>query len=137
MEYWLSHRPTDAREYPEFRADRILSGGAFPADILARGYCYFPDFHLDAIPITRLLVSLQNDPDKPVRIYRGAPSDGALNTGDWVTLSRRYAEMYAGDGVYSDNPDSKVYEYVVKASDLSFDGDSIYEFGYWGPKIAA
>ena len=97
---------------------------------------YFPDYgnYGDEDLISSTLKKAQSNPDMEVTIYRGAPSGGTLNTGDWVTLSKKYAEDYAGSGIYSDNSGSKVYSYKVKAKDLSFDGDSFYEFGYWGKK---
>ena len=85
--------------------------------------------------VVATLRAMQGNPDMPVRVYRGAPSNGQLNTGDWVTLSLSYANQYAGKGMYSDNKNSRVYSYIVKAGELSFDGDSIFEFGYWGETI--
>lgn len=75
--------------------------------------------------------SVQGRPDAEVTVYRGMPGN-ALNRGDCVTLSRSYAEEYAGDGPYSGGSDSRVASFTARASELSFDGDSLYEFGYWG-----
>lgn len=79
----------------------------------------------------KTLKSIQGQPDAEVTVYRCAPV-GELNTGDWVSLSKSYAEQYAYDNAYSDNKASKVYSFKAKASELSFDGDDISEFGYWG-----
>lgn len=133
LDYRAYHRPTDSNEYPEYRADQIVSSGLIPKDALFRPEMYYSDIRqYDGKAVAEILRRIQGNPDMFVRIYRGAPSDGILNTGDWVTLSRKYAEQYAGNGAYSSNPESKVYTYLAKASSLSFDGDSIYEFGYWG-----
>lgn len=139
--YQMQHRPGNPLEYPEEIAtlDKILSGDYFPDDILKSANKYFSDYndYDNTKEMIDIMLRAQNNPDMIVTIYRGAPSEGILNTGDWVTLNRDYALAFAGDGIYSDNPDSKVYEYKVKASELSFDGDSIYEFGYWGKMLEA
>lgn len=131
--YMVSHRPCDAREFPEYRADQVVRSGLIPKDALIHPEMYYSDVRLyDGKHVAEILNQIQGNPNMLVRIYRGAPSDGILNTGDWVSLSKKYAEQYAENGAYSDNPNSRVYGYLVKASDLSYDGDSIYEFGYWG-----
>ncbi len=133
-EYAFSHRPSNPIEYPDevATADQITSGKFFPEDILSHAGNYFRDFDRT---IVEKLLNVQNCPSALLRIYRGAPSNGVLNTGDWVSLSKKYAEQYAGDGCCSGDKNAKVYSYQVKAKDLSFDGDSFYEFGYWGEKL--
>lgn len=137
--YRITHRPSNPLEYPDEVAtvDKIGDGNHFPKDILDNPDIYFPDYNNfgDGRRITSILKQAQNNPDMEVTIYRGAPSGGTLHTGDWVSLSKKYAEDYAHGGNYSDNENSKVYEYKVKVRDLSFDGDSFYEFGYWGKKL--
>lgn len=137
-DYGLTHRPGNPLEYPDEVAtvDKILNGDYFPKDLLDNARDYFPDYgnFKGADQIIQTLRKAQNNPDMKVIIYRGAPSGGTLNQGDWVTLSKDYASDYAADGNYGDNANSKVYSYKVKAKELSFDGDSIYEFGYWGKK---
>lgn len=123
-------------EYPDevATADKITTGDYFPSDFLDH-----PDWYLNmddergAWETVRILRSVQGKPDAEVTVYRGAPK-GELNQGDWVTLSKSYAELYAGDSAYSDNPDSKVYSFKAKASELPFDGDDISEFGCWGKR---
>ncbi len=138
-DYRIAHRPGDPLSYPEEVAtvDRILSGNFFPKDLLDHASAYFPDYEDD--PETRALLKVlkqaQNHPEMTITIYRGAPSGGVLNTGDWVSLSERYAEKYAFGGAYADDENSRVYSYEVKAKELSFDGDSLYEFGYWGAPL--
>ncbi len=133
--YKMEHRPGNPLEFPNEVAtlDKMLQGDYFPDDILDRpeAYYIFNSYPTDKELINKLKAA-QNNPDAIITIYRGAPSNGTLNTGDWVSLSKEYAMQYAGAGGYSDNPNSMLYEYKVKAKDLSFDGDSIYEYGYWG-----
>lgn len=134
--YRLEHRPGNPFEYPDEVAtvDKILSGDYFPDDMLDNARDYFPDYgnFKGTEKIISTLRAAQKNPDMEITVYRGAPSGGALHQGDWVTLSEAYAADYAKGGNYADNDNSKVYSYKVKAKELSFDGDSIYEFGYWG-----
>lgn len=134
--YRLQHRPGNPIENPDEVAtiDKIANGNYFPKDILDNARDYFPDYDnfKGTAQTIAILKAAQKNPEMEVTIYRGAPSGGALHQGDWVTLNKAYAEDYAKGGNYSDNDNSKVYSYKVKAKELSFDGDSIYEFGYWG-----
>lgn len=136
-EYGLMHRPGNPLEYPDevATADNLTSGEFFPEDFLQHPDWYLAMDDPGAMETVRILRSIQGNPDAEVTIYRGAPSGGTLNQGDWVTLSKTYATQYAGDSAYSDNANSKVYSYKVRAGDLSFDGDDISEFGYWGNRL--
>ncbi len=136
-EYSTRHRPGDPISYPDEVAtvDKITAGDYFPDDILDHPRDYFADYgnYGDEKQIIATLKKAQKNPDLEVTIYRGAPGDGELHHGDWVTLSKKYAEDYAGAGTYSGHRTAKVRAYKAKVKDLSFDGDSIYEYGYWGP----
>lgn len=146
--YWLQHRPSDLEaaanhEGAALAYDLLNPDGVFPNDILDHPEWYFAEVigslarsEPGARETIATLKSIQGKPDAVLTIYRGAPSDD-LNTGDWVTLSRSYAEIYAGDGPYSDNPSSRVNAFKAKASELTFSGDSLYEFGYWGKRQIA
>ena len=135
--YWLQHRPGDPRGEDAYvpSIDRILESDLFPDDFLQHPDWYLTDAREPGAAATiNTLKAVQGNPDAIVTVYRGTPGN-SLNTGDWVALSREYAEIYAGDGPYSDNPNSKVLSFDVRAGDLSFDGDSIFEFGYWGRRL--
>ncbi len=58
------------------------------------------------------LNSIVGNPEAGVKIYRVSPK-GELNSGDWVTTSKTYA-----DDIKRQNG-GKVYEYTVKAKDLN------------------
>ena len=64
----------------------------------------------------RKLRELQGKPNAEVRIYRASPVN-ELNSGDWVTTSKTYA-----NDIKKQNG-GKVYEYTVKASDLKYPND--------------
>lgn len=52
----------------------------------------------------------------------------AINSGDWVTLSKTYAKEHGESHL---NGEYKILTKTVKASELFTNGDSINEFGYW------
>ena len=97
--------------------------------------------YLDASGVSRkdlqtfmdFLKQNQGNPNAKIKIYRGQPSD-TLENCSWVTPFKSYAMYYAYDGAYS-SPNSKVYEYTVKISDISCDLNSLAEWGYFGKAI--
>ena len=139
--YWLSHRPGDLEAAADPDSSTAFAydivNGNWPSDILENPDWYLP-YRGDraAQESVAVMRRIQGDPDAWVTVYRGAPSDD-LNTGDWVTFSKTYAEDYAGDAFYSDNPDSRVNAYRVQAKYLTWDGDSFNEIGYWGERKRA
>ena len=67
---------------------------------------------------------------KTVKAYRAVPNDvnsDVLNNGDWVTLSKKYAEVH-GDSNLDGN--YKIIEQDVPTNHLWWDGNDIREFGY-------
>jgi hypothetical protein len=72
----------------------------------------------------------RGNPDFETTIYRSVPSaDMPINPGDWVTLSKTYAQQH---GQHADDPsqDWPVVEGRAKASELWTSGDSVNEWGY-------
>lgn len=59
------------------------------------------------------LQKILNNPNDTVKIYRATPVN-ELNSGDWVTTDKSYAQNVAN------NNGGKVYTYEVKASDLYY-----------------
>ena len=76
-----------------------------------------------------------NNPDAEITIYRGVPNEdsiGTINTGDFVTLSPKYAEIHAASGYGRSGDESgKVLTQKVKVKDLFWDGNDVNEFGYF------
>lgn len=72
----------------------------------------------------------RGDKDVKVKVYRAVPTsvkEGSLRNGDWVTPSRKYAEMHGKsrlEGKY------RIIEDEVPAKDLWWDGNDANEFGY-------
>lgn len=67
----------------------------------------------------------RGNPDAKVTIYRAAPKGTRIETGNWVTLSRTYAEDHASVR------DGNVVKKVVLASEVRWDGNDFNEFGYF------
>lgn len=75
------------------------------------------------------LRSAKGNPDAEVVVYRAVPQEVSdINSGDWVTTSRKYADMH-GENALGGN--YKILEQKAKAGDLFSEGYP-YEFG-WNP----
>ena len=75
------------------------------------------------------LRSARGNPDAEVIVYRAVPQEVSdINSGDWVTTSRKYADMH-GENALGGN--YKILEQKAKAGDLFSEGYP-YEFG-WNP----
>ena len=76
----------------------------------------------------RVINAVKGNPDAMVTIYRGVPKGvDTINTGDWVSLSKTYAEDHAEGNVQGGG---EVISMSVPAKAVFNNGDSINEFGY-------
>ena len=113
---------------------------------IALGYNLQPDDYFDnpraymnntahglesAHVIKNALDAIKNgEKDVKVKVYRAVPTsvkEGKLRNGDWVTPSKKYAEMHGDnrlDGKY------RIIEDGVPASQLWWDGNDANEFGF-------
>ena len=73
------------------------------------------------------LKKVRNNPEAELTIYR-ATIGNKINTGDWVTPSKMYAE-YHNNSQFDGK--GNIIEMKVKAKDIQFAGDDINEFGYF------
>lgn len=80
----------------------------------------------------RILKSLRGKPEADVTIYRAVPPEasGQIHPGNWVTLSKSYAETHAMQWEEGAE-DWEVISLVVKAKELRTPGDDINEFGWY------
>lgn len=129
----------------ERRADIENSPDVNLEDI-ALGYSLQPDDYFDnpraymnntayglesAHVIKNALDAIKNgEKDVKVKVYRAVPTsvkEGKLRNGDWVTPSKKYAEMHGDnrlDGKY------RIIEDEVPANQLWWDGNDANEFGF-------
>ncbi|MCF2589987.1 hypothetical protein JQM97_03315 [Prevotella hominis] len=113
---------------------------------IALGYNLQPDDYFDnpraymnntayglesAHVIKNALDAIKNgEKDVKVKVYRAVPTsvkEGKLRNGDWVTPSKKYAEMHGGnrlEGKY------RIIEDEVPANQLWWDGNDVNEFGF-------
>lgn len=72
----------------------------------------------------------RGEKDVKVKVYRAVPTsvkEGKLRNGDWVTPSKKYAEMHGNnrlEGKY------RIIEDEVPVSELWWDGNDVNEWGY-------
>lgn len=130
-DYYVDHRPdpTGPRLY---EADR-----SFP-DIYDQPRLYAYDAETDAESFATIAAAHGN-PDLEVKIYRSVPHDvyasvpdpaDVIRPGDWVSTSRAYAARH-GMHSHDESLDWPVAEKTVPARDLTTEGNSVNEWGYF------
>jgi hypothetical protein len=130
QEYWMNHRPN--ADGP--RAFDLAEGGISPADVYDHPEWYSGYSKTEIAETVRQLKSVRGKPDAMLTIYRASPKS-AINSGDWITLSKSYATTHAqGPG---DGQDFKIWSAKVKASDVRWAMDDLMEFGYFGDDLDA
>ena len=79
------------------------------------------------------MLAARGHPEHPVTIHRALPADAPdeFHEGDWVTPSRKYAEMHAaGRGEETGKP-FKIISRNVQAQHVGLPGDYLPEAGYF------
>jgi hypothetical protein len=71
----------------------------------------------------------KGNPDAIVTIHRWAPEGNAIESGNWVSLSKTYAEQHGESN--SSGKVGSVISLEVPAKTIRFAGDDLAEFGYW------
>jgi GNAT superfamily N-acetyltransferase len=98
---------------------------------------HFYTGHREGIPETmRQLETVRDDPKALLTVYRAAPEGSDIRAGDWVTLSRSYAEQHARSqapmiGPDEYGPDLPVFEREVEAREVRWAMDDLMEWGYF------
>jgi hypothetical protein len=124
-DYKMQHQPPD-REYgapihdPETMAPGLM---AHPEWYGGTG-----DPKADREAMAALRKAVAGGPDTEITVYRAAVAQGGIAPTNWVTTSRTYAKMHAGD-----DPDYRIFSRKVRAGDLFWEGNSIAEWG-WVPE---
>lgn len=124
LENAMGHRPSEMGPGHDISLE-----GAIPEDVYDSPEKYFsfradPDAAKSYQESIKALREIRNKPEAEVTIYRASPKN-ELRYGDWVTLSKNYAE---GESLYEN---VEVNSFTVKAKDIQFAGDDINEFGYF------
>lgn len=132
LPYQIDHKPMTV-DGGASRLDDLT--GAFGEDIYGKNALqYFGTGIPEERTTLKIMQSLRGKPDELVSIYRGVP-DGVsnINPGDWVTLDRNVAMMYADPTAYGEGAKGagKVIELKVPAKSITSWPDSLLEFGYY------
>ena len=120
---------------PDFGAPlHDLTGGGqmYPSDVYSASASRiygtgYPQADREAFDLAK---RVRGNPNAEVTMYRAVPKDESIksiNPGDWVSLSKSYAQNH-GESVLG--KDYKIISQKVKAKDLWTNADSIHEFGY-------
>lgn len=126
LDYRLGHQPTATKAY----ASDISQNGAIPSDVYQHPEWYFNMQEKSYKESMSILNKIKGNPNAEITIYRATTGD-KINPGDWVTLSKTYAEEHK---VRSLNNQGQVIELKVHANEVQFAGDDINEFGYFPKK---
>lgn len=132
--YRMDHQPIGPQDGAARLDDMTGGGEVFPDDIYSSNALRFYGGNNPADQESlRVIQSVRGDPDAEVTIYRGVPKDvDVINSGDWVTLSRRYAQDHAEYGYGADGDQAgKVISQKVKVKDIFSGGNDLNEFGYF------
>lgn len=82
------------------------------------------DYNLESL---NALKKVRKKPDAEIMIYRATPGN-EINFGDWVTPSKKYAELHNNSQL---DGKGNILKLKVKAKDILWGGDDINEFGYF------
>lgn len=98
-------------------------------DVYERPQIYTGFDHLLG-PVLQAMNSSRGNPSNIVTIYRAAPVGTDIERGNWVTLSRAYAQGHM-ESVGHEGEAWEVITKQVPAKDVLFAGDDLMEWGYW------
>lgn len=129
--YMTGHRPPK-KDYGAPMHDLSV---LYPPDVYDNIFQYMSDHSQRE---AAMKVSMyRNKPDGVLEVYRAVPDGVAsINPGDWVAMTRGYAETHAMHPT-DRSMDMSVISAKVRAGDLYNDGNSMEEWGYWGPSVGA
>jgi hypothetical protein len=138
--YRMQHQARSVEEGGARLDDMTGGGEVFPSDIYSpQGLRYYgnPDNKFDRESF-EIIQKVRGNPNAEVTIYRAVPKDDSIKTineGDFVTLSKTYAEMHGASGYgRSGDEAGKIISKKVKVKDLVSEGNDLNEFGYFPSK---
>lgn len=122
MSYHVPHQP-QANGAAGHLLDEIMPG------FYDRPSVYASKYDPGADESVRILKSIRGKIDATVTVYRAVPdADYGIEEGNWVTLSKQYAELHA---TQNDGSQWPVVSMQVRAGDIRSPGDSVNEWGYF------
>ena len=122
----MTHRPdNDWHMTPD---DLLGEDSVAPKDVYEHPEYYTIHSNKNVVKETKeALEKVKGNPDAKITIYRATTGD-TINDGDWVTLSKSYAE----DHNYSQlDGKGKVISKEVPVKDVEWAGDDLSEWGYF------
>jgi hypothetical protein len=109
----------------------MTSNGTYPEDFYSHNGPRYYGGHSDIGEFSvRQIQGYRGKPEELVRVYRAMPKnvEAAINPGDWVTISKRYAHEH---GEAALGGDYKVISRSFPAKHVYNQGDAPEEFGYF------
>lgn len=134
-DYGMNRRPSTPDELYTPTIDQLNTHPACPPNFTKHLIRDMGLKGVDDYKVFNVLQSAQGNPDLDVTVYRAAPSQGILNHGDYVSLSKAYCEKFLERCSLDGDVEPKIYEYQVKAKDISWSMNSIHDLGYFGEQI--
>ena len=126
--YQGQHSPTAGWGAP---LHDMTSNGTYPEDFYSHNGPRYYGGHSDIGEFSvRQIQGYRGKPEELVRVYRAMPKnvEAAINPGDWVTISKRYAHEH---GEAALGGDYKVISRSFPAKHVYNQGDAPEEFGYF------
>jgi len=148
-DYRLQHKPKGPEDEYPVRLDDLTQTttgepAGYPKDFYSekgkRIYAPGQSFKNDEYGIANhesynIINSVRGNPESEVIIYRAVPNSEditEINSGDFITISKRYADLHAAGGYGRDGTDKgKVLEKTVKVKEIYWDQNDVNEFGYF------
>lgn len=125
-DYFMNHRPNKDGATSDNLANQDIETPG-PIDLYEHPEYYFQmneEYSKESMDALR---KIKGKPNATVTIYR-ATTGNKINPGDWITLSKTYAE-YHNNSQFDGK--ANVLEMKVKAKDVKWAMDDINEFGYF------
>lgn len=131
-EIYIDNQGNQPKDYKMYHRPSEEYGNASDFEHNMDGVFEHPQWYMDMnqaynIESLEALRNVRNNPNAEITIYRATPGDN-INYGDWVTPSKKYAELHNNSQL---NGKGNILKLKVKAKDILWGGDDINEFGYF------
>jgi len=142
-DYRMAHQPLSPKDGAARLDDltgKSVGTEVWPDDVYSpQGFNYYGGGSGEHGAATResynAILTAKNNPNSEITIYRAVPNDSnitTINEGDFVSLSKKYAELHGASGYGLKGVDAgKVLSKKVKVKDIFSDGNDFNEFGYY------